>query len=144
MASREAKRFGRAVMLQRVQIPTVRDPRGSLSFVQGNRDIPFEIRRVYYLHDIPFNSSRGGHAHRQLHQAIIALTGGFTVRTHDGRTWSEDHLANPAEALLLPPMTWRELTHFTSGAVCMILASDYYDEADYIRTFPSFLAEVDT
>lgn len=139
MASREAKRLGRTVMPQRLRIPTVRDPRGSLSFVEGERDIPFEIRRVYYLHDVPFNSSRGGHAHRRLRQAIIALSGGFTVWTHDGRTWSESRMADPAEALLLPPMTWRELTEFTSGAVCMVLASDHYDETDYIRTFPAFL-----
>ncbi len=126
-------------MLERVSVATLRDPRGSLSFLESGRDLPFDIRRVYYLHDVPFGAERGGHAHRRLRQAIIALSGSFVVRTHDGVEWSEDLLANPTQALLIPTMTWRELVSFTSGAVCVVLASDYYDESDYIRDFGEFL-----
>lgn len=131
-------------MLERVTVTTVRDPRGSLSFLEGGRDIPFEIKRVYYLHDVPFGAERGGHAHRRLQQAIIALSGSFVVRTHDGLTWNEDLLADPTQALLVPTMTWREIVNFTSGAVCVVLASDHYDESDYIRDFDDFLALVAT
>lgn len=131
-------------MLERVTVTTVRDPRGSLSFLEGGRDIPFEIKRVYYLHDVPFGAERGGHAHRRLQQAIIALSGSFVVRTHDGLTWNEDLLADPTQALLVPTMTWREIVNFTSGAVCVVLASDHYDESDYIRDFDGFLALVAT
>ena len=129
-------------MLERISVATVRDPRGSLSFLEGGRDIPFNIRRVYYLHDVPYGAKRGGHAHRQLRQAIIALSGSFVVRTHDGASWSEDLLADPTQALLVPTMTWRELVGFTSGAVCVVLASDHYDESDYIRDFDEFVASV--
>lgn len=129
-------------MLERISLTTVRDPRGSLSFLEGGRDIPFEIRRVYYLHDVPYGAERGGHAHRQLRQAIIALSGSFVVRTHDGDSWSEDLVADPTEALLVPAMTWRELVGFTSGAVCVVLASEHFDESDYIRDFKNFLASV--
>lgn len=129
-------------MLERISVTTVRDPRGSLSFLEGGRDVPFDIRRVYYLHDVPYGAERGGHAHRQLRQAIIALSGSFVVRTHDGVSWSEDLLADPTQALLVPTRTWRELVGFTSGAVCVVLASEHYDESDYIRDFDEFIASV--
>ena len=129
-------------MLQRISMTTVRDPRGSLSILEGGRDVPFEIRRVYYLHDVPYGAERGGHAHRQLQQAVIALSGSFVLRTHDGASWSEDLLADPTEALIVPTMTWRELVGFTSGAVCVVLASEYFDEFDYIRDFDEFIASV--
>lgn len=129
-------------MLKRVSVATVRDPRGSLSFLEGGRDIPFDIRRVYYLHDVPYGAERGGHAHRQLRQAVIALSGSFVVRSHDGTSWSEDLLSDPTEAILIPTMTWRELVGFTSGAVCLVLASENYSESDYIRDFNDFLAAV--
>lgn len=129
-------------MLERISVTTVRDPRGSLSFLEGGRDVPFDIRRVYYLHDVPYGAERGGHAHLQLQQAIIALSGSFVVRAHDGLSWSEDLVSDPTEALLIPPMTWRELVGFTSGAVCVVLASEPYDESDYIRDFEDFIASV--
>lgn len=129
-------------MLERISVTTVRDPRGSLSFLEGGRGVPFDIRRIYYLHDIPYGAERGGHAHHQLRQAIIALSGSFVVKTHDGASWSENFLADPTEALLIPTMTWRELVGFTSGAVCVVLASEYYDESDYIRDFDEFIATV--
>lgn len=127
-------------MVERVAVATVRDPRGSLSFVEAGRDIPFDIRRVYYLHDVPYGAQRGGHAHRRLQQAIIAVSGSFVVRTHDGSAWREHLMADPSQALLIPTMTWRELVQFTSGAVCVVLASEHYDASDYVRDFEEFVA----
>lgn len=127
-------------MIEKLSVRTVRDPRGNLSFIESGRDIPFDIRRVYYLHDVPYGAERGGHAHRLLQQAIIALSGSFVVRTHDGIAWREHHMADPTQALLIPTMTWRELVHFTSGAVCVVLASEHYDASDYVRDFEEFFA----
>jgi len=128
-------------MLDRISIPTVRDGRGNLSFLEGGQTVPFEIKRVYYLHDMPYGAERGGHAHRKLVQLIVPLSGRFVLRTHDGATWSEDEVADPAVGLIVPTMTWRELVRFSSGAVCMVLASEHYDESDYIRSFDAFLGE---
>ena len=127
-------------MPQKIPIKTLRDPRGSLSFVEGGIDIPFGIRRVYYLHEIPYGAKRGGHAHRRLQQAIIALSGSFVVRAHDGHSWTENLLVDPTEALLIPTMTWRELANFSRGAVCVVLASEHFAESDYIRDFDEFMA----
>lgn len=129
-------------MLERREVPLVRDPRGNLSFLEGGVHVPFDIARIYYLHDVPYGSERGGHAHRQLQQAIIALSGRFVLRTHDGTEWSEREMMDPTEAVLIPTMTWRELTRFSSGAVCLVLASRRYEAEDYIRDFDAFLAEV--
>jgi len=129
-------------MLQRLQIPTIRDPRGNLSVIEGGIGVPFEIRRVYYLHDVPFGAERGGHAHRRLVQAIVPLSGSFNLRTHDGSRWHEDVAADSSEALVIPRMTWREINGFSSGAVCLVIASEHFDESDYIRDFEVFLAEV--
>jgi hypothetical protein len=123
-------------------VPTVRDPRGNLSFIEGGVHVPFPISRVYYLHDVPFGSERGGHAHRRLEQAIIALSGRFVLRTHDGSKWSEREMMDPTEVVLIQTMTWRELLHFSSGAVCLVLASRPFEADDYIREFQEFLAEV--
>lgn len=129
-------------MIEERSIPTIRDTRGNLSFVEGGVHVPFEIARVYYLHDVPFAAERGGHAHRRLEQAIIALSGGFVLRTHDGTTWHERRMDNPTEAVLIPRMTWRELVGFSSGAVCLVLASRRFEEEDYIRDFDQFLHEI--
>lgn len=125
-----------------LQVPTRKDLRGNLSFIEGGKDVPFDIARVYYLHDVPFGAERGGHAHRRLQQAIIALSGRFLLRTHDGTTWSEREVVDPTEAVLIPTMTWRELVRFSSGAVCLVLASRHHEEDDYIRDFNQFIAEV--
>jgi dTDP-4-dehydrorhamnose 3,5-epimerase-like enzyme len=90
---------------------------------------------------MPYGAERGGHAHRKLVQLIVPLSGRFVLRTHDGATWSEDEVADPAVGLIVPTMTWRELVRFSSGAVCMVLASEHYDESDYIRSFDAFLGE---
>ena len=129
-------------MMESRAIPSVRDPRGNLSFLEGGVHVPFDIARVYYLHDVPFGAERGGHAHRRLQQAIIALSGRFVLRTHDGEEWAEREMMDPTEAVLIPTMTWRELVRFSSGAVCLVLASRHYEEDDYIRDFDRFLAEV--
>lgn len=129
-------------MLERLDIPTIRDARGNLSFLEGGIHVPFEIARVYYLHDVPFGAERGGHAHRELQQAIVALSGRFVCRLFDGRTWREHELMDPTQALLVPRMTWRELYGFSSGAVCLVLASRPYEEGDYIRDAEEFSREI--
>jgi hypothetical protein len=130
------------VTLERRDVPSIRDPRGNLSFIEGGVHVPFDIARVYYLHDVPFGAERGGHAHLLLESAIIALSGRFVLRTHDGETWSEREMMDPTEAVLIPTMTWRELVRFSSGAVCLVLASRPYEEDDYIRDFDRFLEMV--
>lgn len=129
-------------MLDRIKIPTVHDQRGNLSFLESGTSVPFDIKRVYYLHDVPHGSERGGHAHRRLNQIIIALSGSFVVRTHDGERWNDEVMTDPTEGLIVPTMMWRELVRFSSGSVCLVLASEYFDESDYLRDFDDFLAEV--
>lgn len=124
-----------------IDLPEISESRGDLTFIEGGRHIPFDIARVYYLHDVPFGSERGGHAHRRLQQAIIALSGRFLLRLHDGASGFEFEMMNPSKAVLIPPMTWRELVDFSSGAVCLVLASRPYEEDDYIRDFNQFVAE---
>ena len=125
-----------------LQLPKVHDPRGNLTFVEGGRQIPFDIRRVYYLYDVPGGSERGGHAHLALHQFVIAMSGSFDIVLDDGFDRKRYHLNRSYEGLYIPPMTWRELDNFSSGSVCMVLASEVYDEADYIRNYSDFMLEV--
>lgn len=127
-----------------LQLPKVHDPRGNLTFVEGGRQIPFDIRRVYYLYDVPGGSERGGHAHLALHQFVIAMSGSFDIVLDDGFDRKRYHLNRSYEGLYIPPMTWRELDNFSSGSVCMVLASEVYDEADYIRNYSDFMLEVHT
>lgn len=115
------------------------DARGSLSFLEGGRHVPFDIKRIFYLHDLTPGSSRGGHAHRRLHQVIVALHGSFKVTLDDGASRDTYLLDRPNRGLHVVPGTWNELTDFSAGAVCLVLASDYYDEADYIRDYDEFL-----
>ena len=105
-----------------LQLPKVHDPRGNLTFVEGGRQIPFDIRRVYYLYDVPGGSERGGHAHLALHQFVIAMSGSFDIVLDDGFDRKRYHLNRSYEGLYIPPMTWRELDNFSSGSVCMVLA----------------------
>lgn len=122
-----------------INLPKISDPRGNLSFIEGGRHIPFEIKRVYYLYDVPGGSDRGSHAHKSLHQFIVAMSGSFDVVLDDGREKRRFHLNRSYYGLYVCPMMWRYLDNFSSGAVCMVLASDYYDEADYIRDYEEFL-----
>ncbi len=118
-----------------IQLPRIQDPRGNLTFIEGGAHVPFDIRRVYYLYDVPGGSHRGGHAHKALHQLIIAMSGSFDVVLNDGRAERRVHLNRSYFGLYLCPMIWRELDNFSSGAVCMVLASAPYTEDDYIRDF---------
>jgi hypothetical protein len=123
-------------------LPRIQDPRGNLTFAEGNRHVPFEIRRVYYLYDVPAGAERGGHAHRRLHQVLVAVSGSFRVRLDDGTERRTVLLNRPYTALHIVPGIWRELEDFSSGSVCLVLASERYDEADYWRDYTSFLDAV--
>lgn len=125
-----------------LELPVVSDPRGNLCFVESERHTPFPIARVYYLYDVPAGAMRAGHAHLGLHQLLLPLSGSFDVRLHDGASEEVLTLNRPNIGLHIGPMTWRELENFSSGAVCLVLASAPYDEADYIRSFEDFLARV--
>ncbi|MBK8804703.1 MAG: WxcM-like domain-containing protein [Fibrobacteres bacterium] len=124
-----------------IDLPIVHDPRGNLSFVESNEHIPFPIERVYYLYDVPGGAVRGGHAHRELHQLIIALSGSFDVILDDGDVREKFFLNRSWNGLYVPPMTWRELENFSSGAVCLVLASRHFSESDYIRDISQFRKE---
>ena len=121
-----------------INLPKISDPRGNLSFIEGGRDVPFSIKRVYYLYDVPGGSDRGSHAHKNLHQFIVAMSGSFDVILDDGKVKKWFHLNRSYNGLYVCPMMWRDLNNFSSGAVCMVLASEHYDEADYIRNYPQF------
>lgn len=125
-----------------VDLPKITDPRGNLTFVESNRHIPFSIQRVYYLYDVPGGSERGGHAHKALNQLIIAISGSFDIHLDDGLAKKTIHMNRSHYGLYVCPMIWREIDNFSSGAVCMVLASDYYDERDYYREYNQFLNDV--
>lgn len=125
-----------------IDMPRIQDPRGNLTFVEGGQQIPFDIKRVYYLYDVPGGSERGGHAHLALHQFVIAMSGSFDIVLDDGFEKKRIHLNRSYLGLYLPPMTWRELDNFSSGSVCMVLASERYDEADYLRDYSDFMVQV--
>lgn len=125
-----------------IDMPRIQDPRGNLTFVEGGQQVPFDIRRVYYLYDVPGGSERGGHAHLNLHQFVIAMSGSFDIVLDDGFGKKRIHLNRSYMGLYLPPMTWRELDNFSSGSVCMVLASERYDEADYLRDYSEFMIAV--
>lgn len=119
-------------------LPEIADPRGNLTFIESGRHIPFDIRRVYYLYDIPGGSERGGHAHKALHEFIIALSGSFDVHLDDGHSKKTASMNRSYYGLYVCPMIWREIDNFSSGAVCLVLASDYFDESDYYRDYGQF------
>lgn len=129
------------VMLEKcrlIELPVIRDPRGNLTFVEESRHIPFPIRRVYYLYDVPGGASRGGHAHKVLHQFVIAISGSFDVLLTDGVATKKIHLNRSFHGLYICPMIWREIDNFSSGSVCLVLASEFFDEADYYRDLRDF------
>lgn len=126
---------------QMLQLPIVRDTRGNLTYVESGRHVPFAIERVYYLYDVPGGASRGGHAHRGLHQLIVAMSGSFDIVLDDGDRSHRYHLNRSYAGLYVPPMVWREIDNFSSGSVCMVLASAHYDEADYYRDYEEFYSD---
>lgn len=128
--------------VREIALPQVHDPRGDLTFVEGGNHIPFQIARVYYLYNVPVDAERGGHAHKDLEQVIFALSGSFRVKVDDGTTKSEYWLRDPRKGLYINRLIWREMDSFSQGAVCMVLASQRYDEADYFRDYNDFLSTV--
>jgi dTDP-4-dehydrorhamnose 3,5-epimerase-like enzyme len=125
-----------------VSLPKVTDPRGNLTFIEENRHIPFDIKRVFYLYDVPTAESRGAHAHRTLHQFLICLSGSFDAAIDDGEFQATIHLNRPWKGLHIPPMIWSAEVNFDPGTVCLVLASELYDEADYIRDYDSYLTKL--
>lgn len=126
-------------LIQLINIPVVEDARGNLAFIQ-EEVIPFEFKRVYYLFDVPTNAYRGGHAHKEQQEFLIALSGSFEVILDNGFEKKIYFMNKPNVGLLIPTGYWRELQNFSSGAVCLVLASDVFSEEDYIRDYNEFLA----
>jgi dTDP-4-dehydrorhamnose 3,5-epimerase-like enzyme len=124
---------------QTYELPKVTDRRGSLTFVEGGRHLPFEIKRVFYLYGVPEGAQRAAHALRTCHQFMAAISGRLTVLTDDGRHKGRFVLDRPDCGVHVPPLVWRELVDFSPGAVCMVLASEYYDEDDYLNTYEDML-----
>ena len=121
-----------------IDLPRIPDRRGNLTFIEGGIHVPFDIKRVYYLYDVPGGAERGGHAHKELQQLIVAMSGSFDVVLDDGIRKKRVHLNRSYQGLYLPRMIWRELDNFSSGSVCMVLASQKYNENDYIRKYADF------
>lgn len=121
-----------------IVLPKINDHRGSLSFIESNKHIPFNTRRIYYLYDVPGGSERGGHAHKNLEQLIIAISGSFDVNLDDGSNKCTFSLNRAYQGLYLCSGIWRTISNFSSGAVCLVLASNLYDEDDYIREYEIF------
>ena len=126
-----------------INLPRINDPRGNLTFIESEKHIPFEIKRVYYLYDVPGGAVRAGHSHKTLHQFLIAISGSFDVSVDDGYHKMKFHLNRSYYGLYIPPMNWREIDNFSSGSVCLALASDFFDETDYYRQYSEFKKAVD-
>ena len=126
-----------------IDLPKISDSRGNLTFIEGGNHIPFEIQRIYYLYDVPGGAERGGHAHKELHQLIVAMSGSFDVVLDDGQSKKRFHLNRSYYGLYVCPMMWRELDNFSSGSVCMVLASSRYDEKDYYRNYDDYIASIE-
>ena len=125
-----------------IELPKISDPRGNLTFVEGGNHIPFDIKRVYYLYDVPGGASRAAHGHKALHQLVIAMSGSFDIKLDDGLETKTFHLNRSYYGLYIPPMMWRDLDNFSSGSVCMVLASQSYQEDDYFRDYQQFIDAV--
>jgi hypothetical protein len=122
-----------------VELPKIHDPRGNLSVVEGGIHIPFDIERVYYLYDVPGGSARAGHGHVELQQLMIAMSGSFDVIVDDGYTRKKFHLNRSYYGLYIPKMMWREVDNFSSGGVCLVMASTKYDKNDYYHDYDEFV-----
>jgi dTDP-4-dehydrorhamnose 3,5-epimerase-like enzyme len=123
-----------------LELPKISRPEGNITPVEGGTTVPFTIARVYYLYDIVAGANRAGHAHYELHQLLACVMGGCVVTVDDGANRSQVELKRGHQGLYIPPMIWREITEFTSGAVCVALVSHRYSEADYIRDYDHFVA----
>lgn len=125
-----------------IDLPKITDPRGNLTVAEGLDKVPFEIKRAYWVYDVPAGESRGGHAHKRLYQLVVALSGSFTVTLDDGHERQTVLLNHPWQGLLIETNTWRTLDDFSSGAVCLVLASEHFEEEDYICDYDEFLRYV--
>jgi dTDP-4-dehydrorhamnose 3,5-epimerase-like enzyme len=125
-----------------IELPRISDPRGNLTFVEGGNHIPFDIKRAYYLYDVPGGAERGAHGHKELKQLVIAMSGSFDVVLDDGYETKTYHMNRSYYGLYVSPMMWRDITNVSSGAVCMVLASECYSEADYFRDYQEFVKAV--
>ena len=126
-----------------IDLPKITDPRGNLTFIEECRHVPFDIKRVFYLYDVPTGADRGAHAHKRLHQCLICLSGSFDVALDDGHHSRRVHLNRPWRALHIPPMIWAAEVNFDPGSVCMVLASAPYDESDYFRDYSQYLSALE-
>lgn len=124
--------------IQLIDIPKISDPRGNLSFIE-KEVLPYDIKRVYFLYDVPSGAERGGHSHKDLQEFLIALSGSFDVVLKDGTTEKKVTLNKPNQGLLIKSGVWRELENFSSGSVCLVVASDFFKEEDYIRDYEKYL-----
>jgi len=122
-----------------IELNKIHNRAGNITIVEENTSVPFPIERIYYLYDVPSNESRGGHAHKILNQLIVAASGSFNITLNDGNICRTFFLNNPNQGLLIVPGIWRELSDFSSGSVCLVLASHQYEATDYIRDFNEFI-----
>lgn len=122
-----------------IELPKISNPQGNLTFVESDNQIPFDIKRVYYVYDVPGGAERGGHAHKELHQLIIAMSGSFDITLDDGKNKKKFHLSRSYYGLYVCPMIWREMDNFSSNSVLMVLASNKYSEEDYYRDYDEFM-----
>lgn len=123
-----------------IDLPKITDPRGNLTFIEGCRHVPFDIKRVFYLYDVPTGEDRGAHAHKELHQFLVCLAGSFDVAIDDGISRKTVHLNRPWKGLHVPPMIWASEVNFDPGSVCLVMASAPYMESDYYRDYDQYLA----
>jgi len=121
-----------------ISLPRIHDPRGNLTFAQSHMELPFELKRAYWIYDVPAGEERGGHSHHAMSQLLVAVGGSFNVNLCDGFNWRTFTLNRPFEGLFIPPGIWRTIDNFSSGAVCLSLVSTNYEAADYIRDFEEF------
>ena len=122
-----------------IQLPKITDPRGNLTFVESNKHIPFDIKRVFYLYDVPGGERRAGHALKTCHQFAVAMSGSFDFILDDGERKHRFTFNRSYYGLYIPPLIWREIDNFSSGSVCVVMASEYYSEGDYLREYQDFL-----
>jgi hypothetical protein len=122
-----------------IELPKIHNPQGNLTFVENDAQIPFDMQRVYYVYDVPGGAERGGHAHKNLHQFIIAMSGSFDITLDDGKDKKKFHLSRSYYGLYVCPMIWREIDNFSSGSVLMCIASEKYSEEDYYRNYEAFM-----
>ena len=122
-----------------IDLPKITDPRGNLTVAEQMKNVPFDIKRVYWTYDVPGGESRGGHAHKNLYQLVVAMSGSFTVTLDNGKEQKTILLNHPWQGLLIKPNTWRTFDDFSSGAVCMVLASELFEEEDYIYEYDEFI-----